>query len=262
MRVRFSSPAPLGASCVSETPARFAIPPPGTTPEPPHTARGELCVRDTGSLRRFPGGRPTPHLPPAPISDVSGIPQGGFSGEVAHIHGPLPRPEVEPRSAGAPREGIPVPNGYVDLSGKPAGAIGSGRPQVCRTGGGLTSLPAEAGRFFPRGLSFLLRSRLPTRTNGEGRGTAHRSYTSSRPYCVGFARITQRGPDITSRQPGGRPTRTWFSSEPTRSRLAPVPALVRGFGDLPGTNHRFPSCSTGARFLPSLKVRVSSEGSR
>ncbi|MET9915292.1 group II intron maturase-specific domain-containing protein, partial [Streptomyces sp. NPDC006476] len=55
----------------------------------------------------------------------------------------------------------------------------------------LTSPPAEAGRFFPRGLSFLLlRQQLP-RINGKGRWYAQQSYASST--------------DLTSRQPGGRP---------------------------------------------------------
>ncbi|MFD7057336.1 hypothetical protein ACFWBS_56740 [Streptomyces mirabilis] len=55
----------------------------------------------------------------------------------------------------------------------------------------LTSPPAEAGGFFPRGLSFLLlRQQLP-RTNGKGRWYAQQSYASST--------------DLTSRQPGGRP---------------------------------------------------------
>jgi predicted RND superfamily exporter protein len=43
----------------------------------------------------------------------------------------------------------------------------------------LTSPPAEAGGFNPRGLSFLLHRPQPTRTNGKGRSTAHRSYTAA-----------------------------------------------------------------------------------
>lgn len=80
----------------------------------------------------------------------------------------------------------------------------------------LTSLPAKAGRFFSRESSFLLRGQLPIRVNDEERkSTAHRSYTSST--------------DITSRQPGGRPTRTWFSPEPTLLKLALLSEVVCGF---------------------------------
>src|SRR5699024_8091907 len=118
----------------------------------------------------------------------------------------------------------------------------------------LTSLPAEAGRFFPRGSSFLLRSWLPTRINGGGRCTAHRSYISST--------------DITFRRPGGRSARTWFSPDPTHVRPAPARVWMYGFGDscerrsALGADRRFLSCSAGVRFLPSLKAGVSSKGFR
>ena len=77
----------------------------------------------------------------------------------------------------------------------------------------LTSPPAEAGRFNPRGLSFLLRRQQPTRINGKGWCAIHRSYASST--------------DLTFRQPGGRPTRNLViapdgRAEPTRRSRCPT----------------------------------------
>src|SRR5699024_7182500 len=69
-----------------------------------------------------------------------------------------------------------------------------------RKGGGFRNhLPVVRG-FRPvtgRPVAFLLRHRPP-----RPGGLPLRSYTSSRPYCVGFARITQRGPG-RCRQPDG-----------------------------------------------------------
>ncbi|MFD7057236.1 FAD-binding oxidoreductase [Streptomyces mirabilis] len=112
----------------------------------------------------------------------------------------------------------------------------------------LTSPPAEAGGFFPRGLSFLLlRQQLP-RTNGKGRWYAQQSYASST--------------DLTSRQPGGRPGQLgyrWPDSLQTTSLLRVVGG---GRRSALAANRLSLPCSTGVRFLPRLKAGVSTEESR
>ncbi|MCX4429420.1 hypothetical protein [Streptomyces mirabilis] len=112
----------------------------------------------------------------------------------------------------------------------------------------LTSPPAEAGGFFPRGLSFLLlRQQLP-RTNGKGRWYAQQSYASST--------------DLTSRQPGGRPGQLgyrWPDGLQTTSLLRVVGG---GRRSALAANRLSLPCSAGVRFLPRLKAGVSTEESR
>ena len=112
----------------------------------------------------------------------------------------------------------------------------------------LTSPPAEAGRFFPRGLSFLLlRQQLP-RTNGKGRGHAQQSYTSST--------------DLTSRQPGGRPGQLGYR-RPDATQTTTYLRVVGGERRSALAAHRLSlPCSAGVRFLPRLKAGVSTEESR
>jgi hypothetical protein len=113
--------------------------------------------------------------------------------------------------------------------------------------GQLTSPPAEAGGFFPRGLSFLLlRQQLP-RINGGGRWYAQQSYASST--------------DLTSRQPGGRPGQLGYHRPGLPTLLHPR-AVAGGRRSALAANRLPLPCSTGVRFLPSLKAGVSTEESR
>ncbi|MCX4428675.1 transposase [Streptomyces mirabilis] len=112
----------------------------------------------------------------------------------------------------------------------------------------LTSPPAEAGGFFPRGLSFLLlRQQLP-RTNGKGRWYAQQSYASST--------------DLTSRQPGGRPGQLgyrWPDGLQTTSLLRVVGG---GRRSALAANRLSLPCSAGVRFLPRLKDSVGKRTNR
>jgi NAD(P)-dependent dehydrogenase (short-subunit alcohol dehydrogenase family) len=115
----------------------------------------------------------------------------------------------------------------------------------------LTSPPAEAGGFFPRGLSFLLRSRSPTRISGEGRCAAHRSYISST--------------DLTSRQPGGRPDRLGCHQSGKPDVITPSAQLPpHGGGRRSAWRQILVPCPApqGVRFLSALNGRVSTEESR
>src|SRR5690242_18866983 len=133
--------------------------------------------------------------------------------------------------------------GYADQT------AGDGSVSRCREAlTHLTSPPAEAGGFNPRGLSFLLlRQRLP-RTNGKGRGYAQQSYASST--------------DLTSRQPGGRPGQLGHR-RPDATEATTYLRVVGGERRSALAAHRLSlPCSAGVRFLPRLKAGVSTEESR
>ncbi|MQY40876.1 hypothetical protein SRB17_89090 [Streptomyces sp. RB17] len=110
---------------------------------------------------------------------------------------------------------------------------------------GLTSPPAEAGGFFPCGLSFLLLGQRLPRTNGKGRGYARQSYASSA--------------DLTSRRLGGRPGRLGYHRPDGLQTTSLLRVVGGGRRSALAANRLSLPCSAGVRFLPRLKAGVSTE---